>query len=442
MTGNQTLIARAVISIAAGAAGIILVANRRLRALPTATFDRLLTYVFAATRLGLFVTLFLILRIEPRGDVPSFYFVDALSVTHGLLPYRDFQSAYAPLHSYLDAAVLYLWRSPLSIMLLAILAEIAMVPLWLSLGRRFVADSELRTAALLYLTSAVSLQFVAIDGQDNVIIALLLALALLLLSRNRAIASGLSFAVGIVAIKFLPLIYAPVYFFASRRRWLIALGAAILILPIYTAFALHHAPILSPLTNEGGLKSPGDLPFILESVTGHALPSALTDGFLLLVFIAIFAIIARKARAAAAAATADSTRLRLITFGMAAITLAFIVFVKKSWPPYLLLALFPICLVLAAGADHSERRRTLFTTLYAAFGVIAVVEHSWWATILSQLTAPELHQGLALGLWKHLVFLALEILLVAGYLWLLAESLRALLTPPDETPAAPLRISH
>ena len=70
MTGNQTLIARAVISIAAGAAGIILVANRRLRALPTATFDRLLTYVFAATRLGLFVTLFLILRINPAATSP------------------------------------------------------------------------------------------------------------------------------------------------------------------------------------------------------------------------------------------------------------------------------------------------------------------------------------------------------------------------------------
>lgn len=441
MTGNQTLIARVAISVLAGGAGIFLVHNRRLRTLPAASFDRFLTITFAASRLALFAGTFLILRLEPRGDVPSFYLLDALDVTRGLLPYRDFPTSYAPLHPYLDALLLHLWHSPLSMILFAILAEIVMVPLWVRIARQFIVEDELRVAALLYLTSTISLQFVTIDGQDNVIIALLLALALFLLRRNAPLTAGLSIGAGIAAIKFLPLIYAPVFFFTSRRRWLIALGALLLIVPIYAAFALHHAPILLPFTSEGAMRSSGDLPFIVEAIANINLPSALTDGFLIAVFAAIYTLVARRALAAD-----HTTRLRLITFGMAAITLAFLVFVKKSWPPYLLLALFPICLVFARRASQSPARRVSYASLFALFGVIAVVEHSWWATVLGQLTASELHQGLALGLWKHGVFLALEILLVAGYLWLFAQSLRALLGPAsssafNETPPATLRIT-
>ena len=123
----------------------------------------------------------------------------------------DFVSSYAPLHPYLDAGLISAWHTPLAIVLFSVLVEMAILPVWLGAGRVFLPEGELRVAALLYLASPVSLQFVTIDGQDNVVIAVLLALSLLLVLRSRAFAAGLSFGASVAAIKFLPLLYAPAF---------------------------------------------------------------------------------------------------------------------------------------------------------------------------------------------------------------------------------------
>jgi hypothetical protein len=197
-------------------------------------FDCFVCATFALTRIGVFVTLFVALRTSPRGDIPAFYWTQAVEVLHGLAPYRDFASSYAPLHPYLDAAFVHLWFSPLAIILGAVLTECLLVPLWLQLGRRIFPDHEVRTAALLYLTSAISLQFVTVDGQDNVMIALAFALAILWLDRRPAI-SG--FAVGLAAAstKFLPLVFAPAFSVSARRRWRWAAGLILSVAVIYGA---------------------------------------------------------------------------------------------------------------------------------------------------------------------------------------------------------------
>ena len=46
MTGNQTLIARTVLSVVAGTIGIAAVSSARIRALPRHIFDRLITIAF------------------------------------------------------------------------------------------------------------------------------------------------------------------------------------------------------------------------------------------------------------------------------------------------------------------------------------------------------------------------------------------------------------
>ncbi len=130
------------------------ISSNRLRAMSPRKFDRVLTTTFAASRIGFFVVIFIVLRIAPRGDVPVLYWDQAVQVLHGMFPYRDFISSYAPLHAYLDAAVLRLWFSPLALILLSIVIECLLVPLWLRLSRRLFAEQDVRTAALLYLTSA------------------------------------------------------------------------------------------------------------------------------------------------------------------------------------------------------------------------------------------------------------------------------------------------
>jgi hypothetical protein len=88
-----------------------------------------------------------------------------------------------------------------------------------------------------------------------------------------------------------------------------------------------------------------------------------------------------------------------------------------------MLSLFPICLL----ADARHRTQVIEIS---AFSLIAVVEHSYWSTVLRQLTAQELHQGLLSGQPTYYVFLVLQLLLLLGYGRLLAAALRRIGSSP------------
>lgn len=421
LTGNQTLIARAALAIVAGTTSLA-ATNSRFAALSCKTFDRLMLGIFIFSRLALYLIVFFILRIPPRGDVVGFYWNEADEILHHLSPYSDFQSSYAPLHSFLDASVIRLWHSPLALIVLAICIEVFVLPLWLRVGRLFASEADMRTATLLYLTSVLSLQFVTIDGQDNVIIAVLLVLALLLINHRSSFASGFAVGVGPVAVKFLPLVFAPAFFFAVPRRWRWLAGFTTVIALVYGICLLKHLPILQPLLLEGRFKSAGNIPYVIESVTGIIFPPRLWDGLVLLVIGTIIVLVRNVSRHANLTA-----RVRILTFGCTAIVLALLLFSKKSWPPYLVFVLFPICLLVASG-----RKSRILT--FALFSFIAVIGHSYWASILGQIDAPGLHRGLMALDSRCLILLSLQFLLLVGYLWLLVLTLRAI--TPDHLPAS------
>ena len=412
MTGSQTLLARAALGVVAALGSLALVSFRPFQQRSRSSFDRAVVTAFVVSRLGFFCVLFLWIGAAPRGDVPAYYLDQVREVLQHKLPYRDFHSSYAPLHAYLDAGLFRLWQSPLALMLFPVLAEILMLPLWLRVGRRFLAESEVRIAALLYLGSPISLQFVAVDGQDNVAIALLIAIALLLLLRGRTVLSGAAWGLSVVTFKFLPLLYAPVFFLASPRRWRWAAGGAAVVSAIYGWLLLEHAPILQPLAEEGNLRSAGDLPYLVEAVLGVSFPGRFWDLLLLLALLVLLAALAGVVREASPA-----VRVRAITFGISAATLLVLLLSKKSWPPYLMLSLFPICL-LPASVAYSRRRLGSF----ALFSVVAVTEHSVWANCFAQFSASALHTSLRQGNAAAWFFFILELLLLAGYAWLLLES--------------------
>ncbi len=414
MTGTQTLLARGVLGVVAASAGLIAVSLKRFQRGSSRSFDGYANASFLVSRLGLYVLLFFVLHLAPRGDIPAYYFPEASAAVKGALPYLGFPSSYAPLHPYLDGAAILLWRSPLAIILLAILFEAALLPVWLRLGRELFAEQSVRIAAMLYIASPISLQFVAVDGQDNVIVALLLGLAILSLVRKREAISGALVALGVVCIKFLPLLYFPAFFLAAQRRVRWLFGFAGVLAVGYGGFALLHVPLLYPLIREGDLKTASNLPYIMESIFGSAISLRMSDGLLVLILMAILALMAVAVRGAS-----QECRLRILVFGVAALTLALLAFSKKSWPPYLMYALFPMSLLVAEGS-HSRLR----TGVFALFSINAVVVHSFWATVFSQALGPEMHRLLLARDQKAIVFLALQLVVVAGYLWLFVEAMR------------------
>lgn len=419
MNGHQTLIARGAFGLLAGAASIVACSSATLRRLSDRSLNRLAILALPLSRLSLFAIIFLVLRLAPRGDVPSYYWPEALSALRGMLPYRDFVSSYAPLHPYLDAAVITLWHSPLAIILFSILAETAILPLWLHCGRRFLSREEIRTATLLYLSSAISLQFVTIDGQDTVIVAVALVLSLFFLARGKELLSGLPIGIAVAVLKFLPLLYAPAFFFSLRRRWRWTVGLLLPILAVYGFSAAIHLDILVPLRREGAVRGAGSLPYLIESLLGITLPSRLWDLLLLAVLASIFLFIYRVTRNAS-----PETRLRVIAFSIPALTLALLLFSKKSWPPYLMLTLFPLGLLI-------DGRRRLEVAGFALVNFVAVTEHSYWSSLLAQLDANQLHRGLLSGHRTYFLFLTLELLLLAGYAWLLLVALNRIASAPE-----------
>lgn len=411
MTGQQSLIARIALSVSIGGVSAITCFASFPQNLPRRSFDRLVNTAFIASRLVIFASIFLVFRIAPRGDIPAFYWFESRSVLHHLLPYRDFPSSYAPLHPYFDALVIQIWYSPLAIILFAIFIEAFILPLWLRVGRTFLTEQEVRLSSLLYLTSAMSVQFVTIDGQDNVLIAVLLVLALFLFLRSRIFASGAAIGLGVAAVKFLPLLYVPAFLASVPRRLRWAAGALTVILIVYGAAAAIPIPIFFPLLFEGSMRSAGNIPYIFEGITGLMVPSIVWDLLVLVVCLLIVLLVVSKSRGAN-----TPLRLRILTFGIAALTLALILLSKKSWPPYLMMSLFPIGLLM-----RREQKSSIIG--FAVFQVFAVGCFSYWSTVLGQCDSREFHLGLAAYQPSFYSLLGLQLALVAGYGWLLKLSL-------------------
>lgn len=406
MTGQQSLIARTALGIVVGGISSITCFATFPDKLSRSSFDRWVNVIFVTSRLSIYACIFLVFRIAPRGDVFGAYWVEAKSVLNHLLPYRDFASSYAPLHPYLDALILRVWYSPLAIILFAICIEALILPLWLSIGRTFLAEKEVRLSALLYVTSAMSVQFVAIDGQDNVVIGALLVLALGLIYRSRIFASGAAIGLGVAAVKFLPLLYVPAFLTVTPRRLQWTAGVFVIILIVYGAFLALHLPVLTPLLIESTMRSSGNLPYLVEAVSGITFPAIVWNSLVFLVCGLIILLIASKSKGAGLL-----LRLRTLTFGFAALTLALVLFSKKSWPPYLMMCLFPLGLLI-------KRENKLSIVGFSLFQVVAVVTLSFWSTILHQNNAREFHLGLLAHEPSYFLLLGLQIALVVGY-WLL-----------------------
>lgn len=433
MTGIQSLEARTALGSIVAITGFIAASSRAIHRPTSRTFDRAVNLGFIASRLGLYILVYFVLHLAVRGDVPTFYVEPARAALQGALPYIGYSTSYAPLHATLNAGLLLLWNSPLVIILFALIVECFVLPVWLRVSREFLPEQTVRIAAVLYLCSAISVQFVTIDGQDNAVLEVLLGLSLLLLARFRSVLSGAVLAASAVIIKFLPLLFAPAFFFVAPRRlrWLAGFGSVLIV--GYGYFVLRHVPILFPFRLEHGSRTASDLPYVIEAIVNHTPPNRAED---LTFGIAILVILALLARIGFRRPTREFA-LNAITFGCVALTLALVFFSRKSWPDYIVLTLFPLGLLMGQGGH-----RRLRLALFAIFNVIAVTTHSIWATVFGQFLAQPLHSALVERQPMAWLFLFTQILLVAGYAWLLIESIDAMLSPTSasvvsrEAPAA------
>ncbi len=428
MTGEQSIALRGAIGALGGACSIASWKLAPRLRLSSRDFSRLFLGAFALSRLGLFTLAMLILHLTPRGDI-TLYMEEAAPALAGKLVYRDFITPHAPLDPYLLSSMLRLHHSPLTIIVFGILFDILAMWIWMKAARYFLPTLTLRRAALLVLFNPTSLLTEGIDGQMNSFIALFLALGVYFLVVKRDEVAGICVAIPTAVIKFLSLIYAPGYLFASRRKLSATLGFVLLLVVVYGGFALAGANIAVPLHAEGDHRTASNLIFLIGMVTGHPLGLRAPDLLLALSWFSMVGLTFISMRACDPKQPEGRRRiLTMLTLSLIAELLCVQIFSKNTWDRYLVMAMFPLC-TLVARMSFGE------IVAFGIWAMDAVVEPSYWATVLNSGPAERIHPYLVAREPHVLFMLLLEVVYVSGSIYLFAVCVRQLLRLRRADPA-------
>jgi hypothetical protein len=414
---DAVLLGKIALSLVACALTVLLLRKRPFDGLSPRAFTLASVSVLSAARLLLYSLVFLVLRIEAQSDVLTYYDL-AKHVLSGEVPYRDFFNGYAPLFPYLAAIPVRLWDSPKSIVLFSVLLEIASLPFWLAVSRRFFDEARTRTASVLYIFNPFLFVAVPLAGQNNVWLSFALAVSLYLLSSGRSVAAGLMFGAGVVAVKFLSLLHAPVLCIGSSRRVSFAIAFAALPALIYGYLFMNGISVLASLRYHATDSSSGNIPYLLTLFGLDIRDPALHRAYSLAgvaVIAAVFLIPLVRYRG-----FNHRQMIHMITILLFTLVLVS----SKSYSPYLTIAYFAICLSVAA-----ERLGPRALYGFLAFGMVVTLESSLWFRWLKQANLSVLWESPlpdGLSRLKILVFVAFELGLLGFYVHYLVRAFRCM----------------
>lgn len=420
MTEIRHLEVRAAVGVIFGAASIVFWSISRRLDLSTEKFLSLFLWTYAVTRIAVFVLVFLVLRIQPGGDVTVYYVPEGTGILAGGTLYKDVLTPHAPLDGYILAAILWIHHSAQAIIFFAVLADIAAVWLWMRAAKSFLPQTTLFAACALLFVNPTQLMSVDVDGQFNALISLFLALAVLAVVRNREFLSGLWVGMSAATVKFLTLIFAPGFLFISRRRTFAVLGFLIALVGIYGGFAAHGINIAYPLHAEANHKTDANLIFLVELITGHDVGNRLPDVILGLCWLVVVAATFVGMRRAP---DDRSSQLRVLLFSLVAELMCIQVLSKNTWDRYLVMAMFPMC-TLIAEFSFTE------IVLYAGWAAVYVFAPSIWSILLHFQPATALHSTLFHSALVGGFLLPCDAIVVCGNAWLLYRSVQLMLRIP------------
>ena len=395
-------------------------------------FDRNYYAFYAASHFLIFFLVFVVLHQKPWTDLPAFYVPQAHSVLRGLVPYRDFESSYAPLNAYLDAVLLRLHDSPLTILLFQIVCDILSLPFWIGFLRRFLGENTVRRAALLYLVQPLVIWQICIDGRNQGLISLFLGISFFAIGRQK-ILSGVSLSFSWIFVKILPVMFVPTMFVSTRKRLPWLMGVMLPSIVVYGAFALIGADVTASLRKEGAIATPQNLPYLFSALTGIRLPSFVLSLFS---FVAILGVLFITIRAQIDAKT-EHAKLWKMMLGAGLVLLTVMLVNKKSDTSYLGMCFFLLCAFVAVEADRGRQGMSAF---YALLSFLSLPIVSFWYWPLQRQAATELHRLCLAGDRNSLIMLVMQILLAAGYLGLWFGFMRASREPESrmERSTAPM----
>jgi hypothetical protein len=346
--------------------------------------------------------------LSPQSDNVGYYSEAKAALAGGII-YRDFASSYGPLFTYLDAAAVYIWDSPKSIVLLSIIVELTFYPLWFNLARLTLGENLARISSTLYILSPLPLFVIAVNGQNQSFGAAYLFLTFCLLVRGRNGWAGFVMGLSIPGVKFLMGLFTPVAYVFARHRLRFLAAFLLPLIFCYGLLLLRGADLTVPLQIQANDQTSGNLPFFLGLMVFNA--SSITtrrifDSFTLASLAVVFLIHTLRVR------TQPVWLICLCTI----IGLTFMLCSKKSYTNYLVLFYFPFCMTVAANGFSILR-----AIFFGIFNLCAVLEPSLyyrWVLPLSDTTVPSLafisaaHRN---PLYITTTFLLCDLFLVCDY---------------------------
>jgi len=365
--------------------------------------------LWMATRIGGFLLLYVFLGLGAPTDTHATYLPQAHAAIAGQVPYRDFNSSFGPLFPFLLAGLTLVRDSPFIFIVAAMLAEGALLLLWSRLGPRLVPPDSSRRALFAYVCCVLPFNTV-IMGQDELWIALLLTVTLLLVDRGRWIAAGALTGFALPATKFTSLLMWPFLARGSRNPWRFLALAAAVAAPFYAWIALAGGDILAPIRFEGSLVTNGNLPF-LGSLIAPSLFLGRTAGIagaaVLSCLLGVWFLRSRRLDPA-------DTKATLVAITVA--ELAFLLLFRKSYHSYLAVVYPALCLLMAA-------RLPRWLPALLILGTLSVTQQSYFFRIMDGGTATSWRlAGSSAGQW---LFVLTDLLCVLGYLALGVALVRA-----------------
>jgi len=346
-----------------------LIRRPELFSLSQSSFNRAICGTLLLLRLGVFVFIYCLLRANAHSNITLIYPWTSDLLSGKELYTAEVPSCYSPLYLYFTALPVIIWPSFKSIILQSILFELIAFSIWLSVGRRLFSEQRVRLAAIFYITSALPLWSVAVCGDNQSWVSLLLGLAVLCFLKERHVQSGVWLGLSVAAVKFLPLMYVPAFILNPRRLFRWSFGFMVIPLVVFGIFCWLGFDILLPVRVLSGQHSSGNLPFLfsilgihLDSSEFQTIASVMGIGALAGTVITVFLTIR--------ACPYDKRR---VIYMITLIQMVFMLVSRKSHTAYLVMCFMPICYVISLS---SLRAKGYF--LLGVFQVVAAVEQSFW----------------------------------------------------------------
>jgi hypothetical protein len=325
--------------------------------------------LFLGIRFTIFFFIFVVFRLDAQSDVMYYYrWAAAVSQWHSSGESQEIVDLhYGPLFLPLMGLLLRIWNDPKVLILSSILAEFALFIVWVSLGQRISSSLTMKQAAILYTFCPVSVIGTAVDGNNDVLSGMFVSLFVALTLFNKPGLSGIVAGISVVASKALITFAGLPVFLASERK---ALWLSMVAVPIVLGYGiwlmLPSIDVISGFRFHAMHYSSGNLPFWI-SLFGPDLMSPpgrwVVNGIVPVVILVIALLPLYAYR---------SFNHKDIVPITGAITMAFMILSAKSFPHYVLVALFPILVIVAEMPLRSS------LVLYVLFSVMTSIESSFW----------------------------------------------------------------